>query len=229
MATRRREAQGGAYEARGRYFLRVTVAAGKRRAVALPWVTAEDWAKHGSDEPCPCVACVRAREVQALVTRYRDGGADLELLDALVRSAAAADAGKMAAIERAVDAFCEGRMQKATPPREQEQPLEALAAPNFGGVYFLRSRAPNDVTIKIGHTSTSIRRRIQSLGTAHPWPLDLLAFLPGGTVDDERGFHARFGDLRIVSAPGREWFRPDPELMHLIRTLRAGSVYRRAS
>jgi integrase len=111
-----RTTQGGAYEARGRYFMRVTIAAGQRRAVALPWVTASLWEAHApGDAPCPCVACVRARDVQALVTTYRAGGADLEMLEALLKSAASADAEKMAAIGRAIAGFCEGKIPKAKP------------------------------------------------------------------------------------------------------------------
>lgn len=108
-----RPAHGGAYAARGRFFLRVTIAAGQRRAETLSWVTAAQWTAHGTCKPCPCVACVRAREVQALVTRYRDGGADIEMLEGLVKSAANSDAAKLAAIGRAVEGFCEGRLWKA--------------------------------------------------------------------------------------------------------------------
>src|SRR5688572_28240164 len=98
-----RTTQGGAYEARGRYFMRVTIASAQRRAVALPWVTASLWEAHAPGEaPCPCGACVRARYVQELVTRYRAGGADLEMLESLLKSASTADAERMAAIGRAV-------------------------------------------------------------------------------------------------------------------------------
>ena len=112
-----RVTHGGAYEARGRYFMRVTIAPGVRLPKTLPWVTAADWASHapGGDTPCSCVACVRARDVQSLVTRYREAGADRAMLEALVSSASADDAEKLAAIRRAVDGFCAGKVQKAKP------------------------------------------------------------------------------------------------------------------
>lgn len=111
-----RASQGGAYKARGSIFLRVTIAPGTRRAERLPWVTSEEWNVHNADAaPCPCVACVRARDVQALVNRYRDAGADEELVEALVKSAAGADPTKLGAIHRAVDGFCEGKIPKVRP------------------------------------------------------------------------------------------------------------------
>lgn len=115
-----RATQGGAFaDARGSVFLRVTIAPGKRRAERLPWVTAQQWAVHDPEAaPCPCVACGRAREVQALVTRYRAGGADDAMVLGLVKSAATGDAAKLAAIGRAVDGFCEGKIPKAKPKSE---------------------------------------------------------------------------------------------------------------
>jgi len=108
-----RTTHGGAYEAQGRDFLRVTIAAGQRLPKALPWVTAADWAAHAPGSDAVPVRCVRARDVQELVNRYRAAGADAEMVEALVRSAASADAPKLAAVRRAVAGFCEGKIPKA--------------------------------------------------------------------------------------------------------------------
>ncbi len=109
-----RASQGGAYERRGSIFLRVTVAAGKRHSEAMPWVSAEQWGAHGSGEPCPCAACERARHVQELVNRLREVG-QIEFVEKLVESAAAADAPKMAELARAVDGIVAGKIVKARP------------------------------------------------------------------------------------------------------------------
>lgn len=108
-----RTSVGGAYAARGRIFMRVTVAAGVRRAEALTWVTAEHWAVHGRATPCACVACERARHVQELVNHLREAG-QLDFVEKLVESAAGADAAKMAELGRAVDGIVAGRIVKST-------------------------------------------------------------------------------------------------------------------
>jgi integrase len=109
-----RTIHGGAYESRGRYFLRVTVAKGKRLPKALPWVTAAMWRAHApaGDVPCPCLACERGRVVQTLVTAYVAADADDKMVMALVTSAASADAEKLIAIRRAVEGFCSGKIPK---------------------------------------------------------------------------------------------------------------------
>lgn len=77
---RQRVSTGGAYQKRGANFLRVTVAPQTRRSERLPWVSAEQWAAHavGVDAPCECAACRRARDVQTMVTVYREARADDE-------------------------------------------------------------------------------------------------------------------------------------------------------
>jgi len=66
--------------------------------------------------------------VQALVSRYRHGGADDEMVEALVKSAAGADATKVGAITRAVDGFCEGKIPKATPrPVDAKNTVRGIA------------------------------------------------------------------------------------------------------
>lgn len=112
-AVRHRRSRGGAYAARGRVFLRVTIGTAQRRAEFMPWVTPEDWAAHDpSLRPCTCVACERARDVQALVTRLRLSG-NSEFVERLVVSAAKADAVKFAEIDRAVDGIVRGEIVRA--------------------------------------------------------------------------------------------------------------------
>lgn len=116
--TKLRESKGGAYERRGAIFLRVTVAPQTRRSERLTWVTADDWAAHDLEaDACVCVACLRAREVQGLVNRYRAAGAEAKMIEGLVTTAAKADAETLDAIRRSVDGFVEGRIPKASPPK----------------------------------------------------------------------------------------------------------------
>ena len=93
-----RDSQGGAYESRGRYYARVTVAAQDRRGALLPWCTSLD------------VALVRARAIQVLVSRVRASshGADLDFIVRLLERSAAADEEMLAAIGRQVDALLVG-------------------------------------------------------------------------------------------------------------------------
>jgi hypothetical protein len=88
--------------------------------------------------------------------------------------------------------------------------LAAHDAPSW--VYFLQAGARG--AIKIG-TSTNLQSRIDTLQTAHPEPLRLLATVPGG-VAIERVFHAAFAAHRKQG----EWFEPAPELLRAIDELR---------
>lgn len=107
------KSKGGVYKSRNSFLLRITIGPQKRLSVSLPWMTSDLWEKHDANtEACPCAACVRARDVQAMATSYRTAGADAEMIEALVRTAAPADADRLAAIHRAVAGFCEGRIQK---------------------------------------------------------------------------------------------------------------------
>jgi hypothetical protein len=96
-----------------------------------------------------------------------------------------------------------------------------LPHPDSSGVYFLKSRAPNDmaVAVKIGW-GKNIANRIRDLGTAHPWPLDLLAHIEGASLQDEHALHEEFASLRIEDSPGREWFRLTGALVERIQRLR---------
>ncbi len=98
-----RQATGGAFEHRGRIFLRVTIAPGKRQAAALPWC---------SSLP---VALERAHVVQALVDRLRAAGHD-ELVPKVVEAAANPDAAMLGAIGRAVDGLLGGQLVPTVQP-----------------------------------------------------------------------------------------------------------------
>jgi hypothetical protein len=78
-------------------------------------------------------------------------------------------------------------------------------------IYFIR--AVNSGTIKIG-VSNDPRRRLESMQTGSPEPLELLGVLPGG-VDEERRLHRRFSAFRIHG----EWFRGDETLAKAIDEL----------
>lgn len=79
----------------------------------------------------------------------------------------------------------------------------------LAGVYFARAGD----AVKIG-VSRNVRRRVQMLSTCSPFPIQLLAVMPGG-IQDERALHRRFAHLRMNG----EWFRPDSELLDFIATL----------
>jgi hypothetical protein len=78
-------------------------------------------------------------------------------------------------------------------------------------IYFIR--AVNSGTIKIG-VSNDPKRRLESMQTGSPEPLELLGILPGG-VDEERRLHGRFKAYRIHG----EWFRGDAVLMRAIELM----------
>jgi hypothetical protein len=80
-----------------------------------------------------------------------------------------------------------------------------------GDVYFIQIR--DDGPIKIGW-SANARERLVTLQTACPDRLRLVGSI-SGTVDDERGLHARFEALRRVG----EWFDPGPTLLAFIAGL----------
>ncbi len=84
-----------------------------------------------------------------------------------------------------------------------------IPLPEVGGVYFLQTQAPLG-PIKIGKAG-NIRQRAKGLQTSHPWPLTLLAVIPGDGSSEPR-WHERFAHLRLSG----EWFRPGPDLLGAI-------------
>jgi hypothetical protein len=66
--------------------------------------------------------------------------------------------------------------------------------------------------VKIGIT-TDVSKRIQALETGYGKPLTVLGVIPGASVEDERGLHARFGRHRLLG----EWFKADDEILDYVR------------
>jgi hypothetical protein len=82
--------------------------------------------------------------------------------------------------------------------------------PERAGIYFVHG---GDY-IKIGKAD-NVRKRLRGLQTAHSEPLRLLAVAPG-SEDEERGYHARFSQLRVRG----EWFKPADDLLEEVLRLR---------
>jgi hypothetical protein len=104
--------------------------------------------------------------------------------------------------EHQLNRLIEGRQRRV---REDEARESRAIEP--GWVYYVRITD----RIKVGY-STDVRQRMR----AYPPHAQLLAIHPG-TPTLERQVHA---DLKGHLAQGREWFRPDPEVMaHIDRVL----------
>ncbi len=88
-------------------------------------------------------------------------------------------------------------------------PATAARAPKSGGVYFIRQG--EEGPIKIGQTR-NVRARMQSLQTGSPYPLLLLALLPGA-AREEAELHDRVAAHSLTG----EWFKPEPELLAFAR------------
>jgi uncharacterized protein YozE (UPF0346 family) len=84
-----------------------------------------------------------------------------------------------------------------------------------GCVYFIRSEKTH--AIKIGFTSGRVEKRLNSLQTAHPYKLQLLASIPG-TLEYEKFLHERFAKFRLEG----EWFQPHPDLLAFISVILKG-------
>ncbi len=86
-----------------------------------------------------------------------------------------------------------------------------------GCVYFIRSEKTRE--IKIGFTAGQADRRLNSLQTAHPYKLQLMAKIPGN-LEYEKSLHDRFSRHRLKG----EWFRPHPDLLAFISGINNGSI-----
>jgi hypothetical protein len=79
-------------------------------------------------------------------------------------------------------------------------------------IYFLAC----ETAIKIGFTNRgtldSVQSRVRSCETGNPFPINILAAMPGNQ-SVEFGLHRQFDDARIRG----EWFRKTPELVDFIR------------
>lgn len=84
-------------------------------------------------------------------------------------------------------------------------------------VYFLR-RADGEGPIKIGSTR-DLTRRFAGLAHWMPYPLTILATMPGDSFL-ERRFHAKFAGQHSHC----EWFHPSPELLRIVADVGAGTL-----
>lgn len=91
---------GFAYESRGRFYARVTVAPQDREDVSLPWCTALDAANE------------RAHVLQALVNQLRLAGEET-WIDKVLEIGAPADEAKLAELSSYVDEIVRGKIVKA--------------------------------------------------------------------------------------------------------------------
>jgi integrase len=102
MAPKLRQSTGGAYESRGKFYMRVTVAAQRRASELLPWcMTLAD-------------AHARANTVQSWVNRLRAAGQG-EFVETIVEFAAKADDEKMAEYASQDDALVGGDFDRVKP------------------------------------------------------------------------------------------------------------------
>lgn len=90
-----RTAHGGAFESRGKFYMRVTVAPRERPAKLLPWAVSLEQAQ------------ARSVATQALVNRLRDAGQP-DFIENLVKSATLADDEKMVGLTKAIDGLLGG-------------------------------------------------------------------------------------------------------------------------
>jgi hypothetical protein len=82
-------------------------------------------------------------------------------------------------------------------------------------VYFIRSMSPVG-EIKIGY-SNNPQGRLQLLQTGNPYPLEVLATIPGEGRRKERELHERFATSRLSG----EWFEPTADLLAYIEEIKA--------
>ncbi len=80
-------------------------------------------------------------------------------------------------------------------------------------VYFVQSGHGGD--IKIGLTK-NLDERMKGLQGANPVKLVLIGAIPKTAMDTEAQLHARFAAHRTIG----EWFRPDPEILAFIESLK---------
>lgn len=82
-------------------------------------------------------------------------------------------------------------------------------------VYFARITDGSRRFIKIGVTS-DVGKRLLSLDSLSPYPIELLAAAPGGT-SQEAWVHAKFRGYRVRG----EWFDPAPQILAYAASVKA--------
>lgn len=83
-------------------------------------------------------------------------------------------------------------------------------------IYF--AQAGRGGPIKIGFTAGEPSQRIAKLQTGCPWPIEIVAAVPGTTAEEAR-LHQIFTGLRTEG----EWFKPDASLLRAIHELAQGA------
>lgn len=81
------------------------------------------------------------------------------------------------------------------------------------GVYFLQGEVTR--RIKIGF-STDLDSRVKQLYMVCSEHLELLHFIEGGTLDEEKHLHNKFSEFNVKG----EWFEPSDELLNYIAEIR---------
>ncbi len=130
-----RDSAGGAYESRGRFFIRVTVAPQKRPSKMLPWCTSL------------ADAVERAHVVQAHVNRLRSAG-QFDFIDKVVEIGAEADAETLTALARKVDAIVGDHFERMTPKDDGRGPITFAKFAETWTDGTLRTRFPSHVEEK---------------------------------------------------------------------------------
>jgi integrase len=108
--TKIRESQGGAYESRGKFYARVTVAPQDRRSALLPWCASLDAAQ------------ARANVVQAWVNRLRLAG-QTDFIEKIVELGAKADEETLAVLAGKVDAIAGNNFDRVEPAKGKGGPV----------------------------------------------------------------------------------------------------------
>jgi len=102
------------------------------------------------------------------------------------------------------------RPHRFSPADERRESRSSLAREVGPVVYFIRTKRD---LIKIGFT-TDIATRHSTFGS-----FDQILALQAGTIADEKALHVRFSELL---ADRNEYFRPGPDLLAYINTIRSG-------
>jgi len=148
-----REASGGGYERRGRFFARVTVAPQDRQGVLLPWLAD---------------AVTRGRALQPLVNQLREAG-ETAWIDKVMEVGGPANPEELASLVRHVAGIVEGKIV-ATPGPSADRPMtfERFGRQWTGGE--LRQLFPDDIKAK--RTVEVDRLRLEKLyKTIGPVPI----------------------------------------------------------
>lgn len=80
-------------------------------------------------------------------------------------------------------------------------------------IYFFQIDTP-DKFIKIGF-ATNVAIRLSNVRVSSPYPIEVLAVIPGSEIF-EAEIHQKFAAQRVQG----EWFRPTPEILAFIETLK---------